>query len=116
LVQNGTTNYGEVLGLEGDGTLTLQRSAVIQPGSDAAGSVGTAIRRFSLVRAVTVTSGDLAFENGWRFTEDWERGGLRLLDSLGSEILSIREDGVFFKGRRLVGAGQESVYIPRLAA
>lgn len=39
------------------------------PDGDNIGSVGTAANRWSLVRAVTITPGDLVFENGWRITE-----------------------------------------------
>lgn len=46
----------------------------ILPGADDEGSIGLAGTRWSLVRATTITSGDLNFENDWKFTEAWEDG------------------------------------------
>ena len=40
------------------------------PTSDNAGSVGIDSARWSLIRGVTITGGDIGLENGWAFTED----------------------------------------------
>jgi hypothetical protein len=75
------------------------------PGADAAGSIGNATNRWSLVRAVTITPGDLVFENGWKLTEDYERDGLRIVSPNGKEILSFTEDDVYEEGVKVrVGA------------
>lgn len=62
-----------------DGKITFNPSAAavdcILPATDARGQIGNATYRFSLVRAVTITSGDFVFENGWKMTEA-ERLGL----------------------------------------
>lgn len=66
-------------------TSSVVGDAII-PSADNQGNVGSATRRFALVRAVTVTSGDLCFENGWKLTEA-ERLGL------GEGIAVVRPDG-----------------------
>lgn len=50
------------------------------PGADDEGNVGLAGTRWSLIRGVAVTSGDLNFENGWTFTEAWDDGTWGPLD------------------------------------
>jgi hypothetical protein len=69
--------------------------------ADATGSVGTAVFRWGLVRAVTITAGDLTFENGWRVTEDWKGRGLLFKDSGGEEMMAIRPDGLYVRGRKV---------------
>lgn len=86
-VTNTSGTYGAVLyKLTADGTISTTNtinyatggSAVATfnpsvpefiPSSDNTGRVGSATNRWNLVRAVTVTSGDQCFENGWCFTE-----------------------------------------------
>lgn len=48
----------------------------ILPATDARGNIGNASYRWNLVRAVTITSGDLKFENGWYFRETEKGMGL----------------------------------------
>lgn len=77
-------------------------AGALVPASDNSGSVGTAALRFSLVRAVTITSGDLLFENGWAFTEAEKVGisepGIALLDADGELALFIGRDGIHVRG------------------
>lgn len=73
----------------------------IRNSADATGSVGTAVFRWGLVRAVTITAGDLTFENGWRVTEDFKHRGLVFKNSLDEEMLAIRPDGLYVKGRKV---------------
>lgn len=49
-------------------------SPEVRPNADNKGSIGTASYRWALVRAVTVTTGDLVFENDWRITEHPDYG------------------------------------------
>jgi len=54
-----------------------------------------------------VHAGDVEFKNKWRITEYDENGnvmddGLRILNSKGVEIFKITEDGLWFKGQRVV--------------
>ena len=56
------------------------------PEADNMHNVGTASRRWALVRAVTITSGDFVFENGWRLTEAEKVGA-------GEGIALVRPDG-----------------------
>ena len=49
----------------------------VRPANDNSGSVGLASQRWNLIRGVTVSSGDLVFENGWTFTETYKIGVAR---------------------------------------
>jgi hypothetical protein len=71
------------------------------PGADAVGDIGNASNRWSLVRAVTITSGDVLFENGWRMTEDLGRNGMTVISPRGTEIMSFSEEGIFYKRRKV---------------
>ncbi len=79
------------------------------PLTDNTQNVGVPAKRFSLVRAVTITSGDLAFENGWTITETSKVGiaeeGLAVLDSAGALVFVLTKDGFRRKG----GAGADDV-------
>jgi len=57
--------------------------------------------------AGTVYSGDIEFKNKWRITEYDENGnvmndGLRILNSKGVEIFKITENGLWFKGQKVI--------------
>jgi len=56
--------------------------------------------------AGTVHSGDIEFKNEWRITEFDDDGemidGLRILNRSGKEIFKITEDGLWFKGKKVV--------------
>jgi len=70
---------------------------IVPPGDDV-GNVGTASKRWKLVRAVTITSGDLTFENGVRATEEGK--GLAFLNDAGEKIAVLdREGNLRIKGR-----------------
>ena len=72
-------SLGGSVSIAADKKITFNPSAAdidcILPATDARGQIGNATYRFSLVRAVTITSGDFVFENGWKMTEA-ERLGL----------------------------------------
>ena len=71
----------------GVATAELRFSAVdVVPNADNTLNLGTAALRWSLIRGVTVTSGDFAFENNWRLTEAEALG-------LGEGIAVVRPDG-----------------------
>ena len=56
------------------------------PTADNQGNIGNDSYRWALVRAVTITSGDYVFENGWRLTEASKLGlgeGIALVDDKG---------------------------------
>jgi hypothetical protein len=93
----------------GNGDLRMDGNFNLIPLTDNNGSVGTATNRFTLVRAVTITAGDLTFENGWRFTEDYLHDGMILKDKLGHEIFAVRKDGLYYKGKRIVGDGKGQI-------
>jgi len=48
-----------------DGSLTMEGDYTFAPATDDDGNVGTASKRFTLIRGVTVTSGDLAWEEDY---------------------------------------------------
>jgi hypothetical protein len=64
------------------------------PDADNAYNCGDSGKRWKLVRAKTVTSGDLVFENGYKVTED-ESDGLTFLNSKGTKIASLDSKGNF---------------------
>ncbi len=78
------------LRMAADKKLTFQPSAAaidcLLPAVDARGQIGNATYRFSLVRAVTITPGDLVFENGWKMTEAEKLG-------LGEGIALVKPNG-----------------------
>jgi hypothetical protein len=66
----------------------------IIPPSDISGNIGTASNRWALVRAKTITSGDLVFENGMRATEDG--AGLAFKNDAGEKIAVLDREGNFY--------------------
>jgi len=72
--------------------VALQCQGHALPSSDNAYNCGDNSKRWKLVRAKTVTSGDLAFENDYRFTED-KHSGLLLLNQKGERIARFDEQG-----------------------
>ena len=78
-----------------DGQVILNDASEFIPANDGNGSVGTAANRFDLVRAVTVTSGDLAFDDracpicGGEFQVDEE---------LALKVIQVEDDT---EGRRI---------------
>lgn len=71
--------------IDASGNLTMRGNFDFTPSADNAGEVGTNALRWNRIRGVTIVSGDFGFENGWALTEDWKRGGIRLLRPDGSE-------------------------------
>jgi len=86
----GSTTLAERMRVTGDGNVV--------PPSDNTGSIGTGSKRWALVRAVTITPGDLIFENGYRLTED-KHSGISLLNQKGERIARFDEQGnIHIKG------------------
>lgn len=90
---NGASRFNGSMAMSGDFTFA--------PTVDDDGSVGTAALRFTLVRAVTITAGDLTFENGWRFTEDYDDDGMILKNRMGREMFAVRESGLYIMGKKV---------------
>lgn len=98
---NGAAASVERYRFDQNGNLIMNGAFDLKPSIDDNGNVGTAANRFSLVRAVTVTAGDLTFENGWRLTEDYDDDGIILQDRMGREMFAIRKSGLYFMGRKI---------------
>jgi hypothetical protein len=68
-----------------------------KPQTDNSGSLGTNTQRWNLIRGVTITSGDLQFENGWTITESYKVGiaepGLAILDEDENLVMFIPKLG-----------------------
>jgi hypothetical protein len=96
---------GEFLRVNGgsrfNGNMAMSGNFTFAPTVDDDGSVGTAALRFTLVRAVTITAGDLTFENGWRFTEDYKDDGMILKNRMGREMFAVRESGLYIMGKKV---------------
>ena len=92
----GTTAAGSTTLAE---RLRVTASGNVVPPSDNTGSIGTASKRWALVRAVTITPGDLVFENSFRVTED-EKIGLAFKNDAGEKIASLdREGNLHIRGK-----------------
>lgn len=93
----------------GSGTLaaTIDTNLDLIAGSDNARNLGVPSVRWALVRGVTITSGDLCFENGWCITESDKLGiaedGLGFVRPDGELVAFIGASGLRRKG---AGAGQ----------
>ena len=82
---NGSTSRAERMRITGAGDII--------PPSDISGNIGTPTKRWALVRAKTITPGDLTFENGYRVTEEKEQPGLVFLNQKGERIAALDEQG-----------------------
>jgi len=77
----------------------VDKDGNILPGTDTAGSIGTASKRWGNVYAVTVTQGDLVFMNNFKVTEN-EKSGLAFKNDAGEKIAVLdREGNLHIKGR-----------------
>jgi hypothetical protein len=68
------------------GNLVMAQNNDIIPSLDNQGRIGTDTNRFASVRAVTITSGDFKFDNGYYLTEDHEEGGIKLCRPDGTTV------------------------------
>lgn len=90
--QIGTTTQTEKMRITDTGN--------ILPPSDNTGNIGIDTRRWALVRAATVTPGDLVFENGIRATEDGS--GLAFKSPTGTKLAVLDLQGnLHIKGKVL---------------
>lgn len=80
---NGSVARQERMRIDKDGNVT--------PPSDNTGSIGTASKRWALVRAATVTQGDLVYENGVRSTEEGD--GIAFYNPQGKKIAVLDSQG-----------------------
>lgn len=68
-----------------------------RPETDNTQRVGLATHRYTLIRGVTITAGDLGFENGWAFTEGYKVGieepGIALVNPAGEVAAFFGENG-----------------------
>ena len=91
------TTYGQIVFRRGNAGCDLL------PYGDNYGQIGYASRRWSLVRAVTITSGDLVFENNFRFTEEGKTG-ISLYSPKNEKIAVFSQNGdIYVKGKIIEG-------------
>jgi hypothetical protein len=82
--------------------MRIDGSGNIVPPTDNTGSIGTASKRWALVRAQTVTQGDLVYENGVRSTEDGD--GIAFYNPQGTKIALLDAQGnLHIKGKVIEG-------------
>lgn len=110
-------NSGRNLQFPDGGGIIVTQGDII-PSVDNTHSVGLGATRFTLVRAVTITPGDIVFDNGWAITEGSKLGmpeGLAFLDETGELVAFVGRSGFRHKG----GAGPADVdeipYVPSTA-
>lgn len=69
----------------------------LRPETDNTQRVGLTTHRLTLIRGVTITSGDYGFENGWAFTESYKVGiaepGVALVNAAGEVMAFFGESG-----------------------
>lgn len=86
----------------------LTVTGAVLPLTDNAYTCGNASLRWSLVRGVTITPGDLLFENGWVITEADKYGittpGLVILDSNDDLVVFIEDGGTIYADVRPLAA------------
>lgn len=89
------------------GDLTL--AGILKPDADGTRDIGTSSAKFKDgYFSGTVYSGDVKFLNDWVITEKDDEGNIlknciRILNSKNEEIFRISEDGLYFKGKKIVG-------------
>jgi hypothetical protein len=95
------------IGINGTVAARFDTNRDFVPSADNTRNNGVNTLRWALVRGVTITSGDLSFENGWTMTEAEKVGigeeGLAILDETGELVAFIGKTGLRRKG---AGAGQ----------
>lgn len=93
----------------GSGLTLFDTNIDLRPVTDNSQRIGLNTHRFTLIRGVTITSGDLSFENGWTLTEAEKVGideeGLAILDENGELVAFIGKTGFQRRG----GAGRDDV-------
>jgi hypothetical protein len=78
--------------------MQLTSARELLPGTDNTGSIGKEGQKWNLVRATTITPGDLVFENGVRATE--EEDGLVFMNPKGTRIAQLDAKGnLHIKGK-----------------
>ena len=79
--------------------MTGSNASDFVPGGDNMINLGTNSLRWKLVRGVTITPGDLKFENDWVITEneksDLPKSGLIFKSPAGKTIMILTEDGLY---------------------
>ena len=83
------SSYGQIIFQRGSAGCDLL------PYSDNYGQIGYDSRRWSKVRAVTITSGDLEFENKFRITEEGKIG-LAFFNQKNKKIAVLDDEGNFY--------------------
>jgi len=78
----------------------------LKPSDDNTYVLGTSDYRWKEVYAVDVYTGDVVLQNGWRIVEYDDNknlfNGVRILNDKGEEIFKITEDGLYFKGKKVI--------------
>ena len=79
----------------------LDSNGDLGPAADNTRRIGIPSHRYTLIRGVTITPGDLLFENDWALTEAYKVGidqpGLALMDSVGELIAFFGKDTLYIK-------------------
>lgn len=87
------TNSTNHMYIEGNGYLL--------PQSDNTKQVGHGAFRFNIIRGVTITAGDVGFENGWSLTESYKVGinqpGIALINAKGELVTFFGEQRTYGK-------------------
>jgi hypothetical protein len=92
-------NRADGEGLPSGSTIAIESKGDLLPELDNVRNCGNASKRWKLVRAVTITPGDLVFENSYRVTED-ETDGLAFKNDAGEKIAVLDREGNFhIKGK-----------------
>lgn len=105
-------NYSTILGtgatvdplliqVAGTNRCRFDTNGDLRPETDNTIRVGLPTHRLTLVRAVTITAGDLGFENGWALTEGYKVGvsepGVAVVNATGEVVAFFGDTGFYAK-------------------
>ena len=93
-------------GLDGINTINNIVSDNIEPSLNGVGDIGKVYRRYQNLYAVNVYAGDIILDNNYIISEYDDNknliDGFRILDDSGKELFKVVQDGVYFKGQKIV--------------
>ena len=102
---DGTNKYSDVFINIGTGDGTISNSSMkinvasVYPTTDNFTSLGTSSNRWSNLYAVNIYAGDINLDNGWKISELPD--GVVIKNAKGEVIFEIREDGLYWKGKKI---------------
>lgn len=93
-------------GLDGINTINIIVSDNIEPSLNGVGDIGKVYRKYQNLYVVNAYVGDIILDNNYIISEYDDNknliDGFRILDDSGKELFKVVQDGVYFKGQKIV--------------